>query len=208
MSHAPRFVIRSDDPDAPDFERVVMAEVIVPDVPNTYADIYSPEAVKEFAYEYARQGYGIDQQHDQNDLPISDVFVCESFIARKGDPDFLEGSWVVGMKILSDDLWAKVLSGEINGYSIDALCSVLPVTVQNLRNRQIVGVTEPDPIDGHTHEYVIFVNALNHPISGGTAITNGHAHTITTHTRTGAAQNSLGRKHSHRFHVLTSEGES
>lgn len=202
----PRFVVRSTDADAPEFERVVMAEVIVPDVPNAYADIYSPESVKEFAYEFARRGYGIDVNHDQKDLDEQDVFVCESFIAREGDPDFIPGSWVLGMKILNDELWAQVLAGEINGYSIEAICQLLPVTVQNLRNRQIAGVTEPDPIDGHTHEFIVILDALNNPISGGTSEVDGHSHKITSHTVTGKSPNLWGRLHNHRYQVLTMEG--
>lgn len=192
--------------DTPDWERVVMAEVLVPDVPNVFGDIYTREAIKEFAYAYAREGYGIDVDHDRVDiLPARDAFVCESFIVRAGDPDFIEGSWVVAMKIEKDEIWQAILDGEINGYSFDALCEMTEVIVQNLRNRQVVGVTEPDPYDGHTHDYVVLLNVFNRPISGGTGVTNGHSHRIVSHTVTEPETGLFGKPHSHRFQVLVQD---
>lgn len=185
------------------YERVVMAEVLIPDTPNVYGDIYTREAIKEFVYEFAKQGYGIDIEHSEIDVQGSDsVVVVESFIARAGDPDFIEGSWVVGMLILDDDLWQDVLDGNINGYSYQALCQMQPVIIENLRNRQIVGVTEPDLEDGHTHDYLVIVDALNRPISGGTGVTNGHSHRISTHTVTDEAAG-----HVHRFQTIPDDGE-
>jgi len=203
-----KFLVRADEEG---FERLVMAEVMVPDIPNVYGDVYTREAIRDFCHEYARQGYGVDVNHDQLDVRDVDVYVCETFIVRPGDPDFIEGSWVVGMKIISDDLWAKVLSGEINGYSIEALCEMQPVVFQNLRNRQIVGVTEPDPYDGHTHTFTAVLDSINRPIAGGTGVTNGHSHRIVSHTVTEFATGLTGKSHSHRYQVITAdngEGET
>ena len=195
---AMRIVTRADR----QFEQVVMAELLVPNVPNVYGDIYTVEAIKEFAYEFAKQGYGLDVDHDNEDIDGTKAIVVESFLVRAGDPDFIEGSWVVGMKILDADLWASILAGEINGYSFEAEAYMLPVILQNLANRQVVGTTEPDPLDGHTHTYLVILNVLNRPISGGTGNTLGHSHKIVTHTKTEVAGGLLGTKHSHRYQVI------
>lgn len=174
-----KFIVRGDK----QWEQVVAAEVLIPDIPNCYGDVYTREAIKEFCYQFAIQGYGIDLQHDNNDV-TGKVVVVESFIARPGDPEFIEGSWVVAMKILDPEIWQQVLDGDINGYSYEALVGMLPIELDNLRNRTVTGETAPDLFDGHTHTYTVVVNALNQPISGGTGITDGHSHTISTHTYT------------------------
>lgn len=186
-----------------EYEQVVMCELLIPDVPNVYGDVYTLEAIREFMYEFARQGYGIDVEHDEVDVQDQKVIVVESFIARAGDPDFIVGSWVVGMQITDADLWQQVLDGEINGYSFQALCEMQPILIQNLRNRQIVGTTEANPVDGHTHDYLVITDALNRPISGGTGVTNGHSHTITSHTVTDEAAG-----HVHRYQTIVNEDDS
>jgi hypothetical protein len=195
-------VVRSD---AQEYEQVVACELLIPDIPNSYGDIYTREAIKEFVYAYAMHDYFIDVNHDQVDVRDQKAIVVESFIARPGDPDFIEGSWVVFMKILDADLWQKILDGEINGYSYEAGVLMTEVVIQNLRNRQVVGTTEPDPVDGHTHTYLVLLNALNKPISGATGETAGHAHTISRHTVTDKAASLTGWEHSHRYQVITSD---
>lgn len=190
-----------------EFERVCYAELLIPDTPNHYGDITTREMVREFAYEFARQGYGVDVNHDGVNVQGTELVIVESFITRPGDPDFIEGSWVVGMKILSDDLWNQVLAGTLNGFSFEAECYMTPILIQNLKNRQVTGETEPDLIDGHTHPYLVLLDPLNNPISGGTGETNGHSHRITTHTVTGVARAFGGVNHSHRYQVIVDENE-
>lgn len=187
------------------YEQVVMAEVLLPDTPNVYGDIYTRESIREFAYQFAIQGYGIDVNHDNVDVQGQEAVVVESFIARPGDPNFIEGSWVVGMKILDSEVWQQVLDGTINGYSFEAECSMLPVVFQNLTNRQVIGSTEPDPVDGHTHEFLVILDVFNRPISGGTSIVNGHSHPVVHHTITENQKDLMGRSHSHRYQVIRAD---
>lgn len=204
---APLKLLRRSDGD--EFERIVMCELLIPDVPNSFGDVSTREGIREFALQFALQGFGLDVNHDEIDVKNKDLALVEFFIARPGDPDFIEGSLVVGMKVLSDDIWQKVLDGELNGFSYQAEVYMLPVLIQNLRNRQVSGTTEPDLIDGHTHTYLVILNAKNEPIQGGTGITDGHSHRIVSHTITGAADTSGGRGHVHRYQVLINdEGET
>lgn len=199
QSTAPnKVLIRSDA----EWEKVAYAEVLVPDVPNVYGDINTRETIREFAYAFAQQGYGIDVEHNNVDISGAGAVVVESFIVRAGDPDFIEGSWVVGMKIVDDALWLQILCGVINGFSFEAICSMFPVVFENLANRQVVGITEPDPVDGHTHSFLVLLSPLNRPISGGTGTTNGHAHAIVTHTTTESSENLAGKVHNHRYQVI------
>lgn len=179
-----------------EFEQVVYGEILVPNVPNVYGDIMDESAVRQAMYTFAEHGFIADIEHDQVDR-TGDLVVVESFIARPGDPDFIEGSWVVGMKINDPDTWAKVLSGDINGFSYEATCSLLEVAIPDTGNRVVSGITEPDLMDGHTHSYTVVVNTLNQVVAGGTEVTDGHSHTISYHTTTDESNG-----HTHRFQVV------
>jgi hypothetical protein len=111
----------------------------------------------------------------------------ESFIARSGDPTFVEGAWVVGVHVADDALWQRVLDKEINGFSYEAWVSQVPglLVVPDARTR--VGVTEPDPWDGHMHTFFVVLDAEGRPMLGGTSYTNSHDHRIVNHTFTESA---------------------
>ncbi len=181
---------------APEWDRIVMAEVLVPDTPNVFNDYWTKENIRLAAYEFMKRGYGIDLEHDNIDITGS-VYVVESFIARANDPDFIEGSWVIAMYIADDAIWQDILDGKINGYSYEAMVSFLSATLQVVDDGIRQGITEPDPIDGHTHVFMVMVDINNRPVDGGTSITGDHSHTISTHTVT---DESAG--HVHRYNLV------
>lgn len=186
-------VVRKDR----EWEQIAFAEVLVPNVPNTYGDIYTPEAIVEFAYEFARQGYGLDVDHDNQDVSGSGYYVVESFIAREGDPDFIPGSWVVGIKVADAELWQRILNGEINGFSYEALVEMIPVDIDGSEVHQVSGTTSPHPEDGHTHTYLLLVDGMGNHRASATSETNGHSHRILNHTVTEVAEG-----HNHRIQVV------
>lgn len=186
--------VRSDQ----QWERVVMAEVLVPEVPNVFGDYWTKEAIKHAAYAFMQRGFGIDVEHDNVDVTGLGAVVVESFIARSGDPTFIEGSWVVGMRILDDALWADVLDGKINGFSYEALVEFFYGFVTMVDDGIRQGTTEPDPEDGHTHEFMVLVGMDNRPIDGGTTVTLGHSHTISYHSVTDEADG-----HVHRYNLVS-----
>jgi len=186
--------VRSDR----EWEQVVFAEVLVPDVANVYGDYWSATAIRHAAYAFMMQGFGIDVEHDNIDITGGKAVVVESFIARANDPDgFIEGAWVVGMKITDATLWADILSGEINGYSYEALVSFFTAVLTVLDDGIRQGVTEPDTTDGHVHNFVVMVDVDNRPIEGGTSFDHGHSHVITRHSITEADSG-----HKHRYNLV------
>lgn len=188
-----RVVVREDKA----WERIAFAEVLVPDVVNNYGDVYTRDAITEFAHEFARKGYGLDVNHDNVDVTGTGYYVVESFVARDGDPDFIEGSWVVGIKVVDDTLWQQILDGELNGFSYEATVEMTPVLFTGTAGRQVVGATMPHPIDGHTHTFVLIVDEMNNPKAGATSENAGHSHEIVSHTVTEVADG-----HNHRFQVV------
>lgn len=188
-----RLVVREDK----QWEKYVMAELLIPDVVNNWGDIYTRESIRRFAEAYAEKGYGMDINHDNEDVNKTKCYVVESFIARAGDPDFVEGSWVLGVKVIDDDLWNDILDDTINGFSYEAMVKATAVTFEGLENVQVFGTTEPHPIDGHTHDYLILLDLFNNPLEGATSETDGHSHRITAHTVT-----EVDSGHNHRFQVM------
>ena len=188
-------LVLRDDPVA--WEGIVMAEVLIPDTPNVYGDFWTKEAIREAAYMFMVEGFGIDINHDQID--ISDrVSVVESFVVRPGDAIFIEGSWVLALKVHDDALWQDILDCKINGYSYMAYVATQSAAVVMEDDGMRMGVTEPDTTDGHTHEYMVLVDENNRPISGGTTNTSGHSHAILVHTVT---EEAVG--HVHRYNLVT-----
>lgn len=181
------------------FERVVLAEVLIPDTLNVYADYHTKESVKQFAYTFSESGFGIDINHSNIDR-TGPLLVVESFIAREGDPTFIEGSWVVGILIRDDDIWNDVLSGSINGFSYESLVQFVQVIIDIPIPKVITGVTEPDIYDNHTHKYTVIVDDDGRVVSGGTDVVNDHDHLITVHTST-----EMSQSHRHIFNVTSGD---
>jgi len=191
-----KMVVRAEQ----EFERIVMCEVIVPETPNVYGDYWTKEGIREFAYRFMEQGYGIDIDHDDIDR-TGKVAVVEAFIARDDDPVFIPGSWVVGMRIHDDDIWADILDGKINGYSYEAMLSLVDAVFTYMEPGTRTGVTEPDLMDGHTHEFVVIVDDVGRAVQGGTSETYGHSHMISGATVTDEADG-----HVHRFNIVKGVG--
>lgn len=194
-SSAPPFRLKKDEDG---FERIVYAELLIPETINSYDDYHTPVSVREFAYAFMIDGFFIDEEHDKVD--ISDrVQVVESWIARPGDEDFIEGAWVIGMYIGDDDIWDKIRGGELNGFSYEAMVNFDAAVVEVPLIRTVTGITEADTMDGHTHEYFVLLDPTGNIIAGGTRPDDsGHSHLIRRHTFTEEAA-----YHLHVFNYIT-----
>ena len=181
------------------FERIVFAEVIIPNSINVYGDFHTPESVKEFAYGFMLYGFGTDVGHDEVDM--DSLVVVESFIAREGDSDFISGAWVIGMYIGDDNVWDQIRSGDLNGFSYQAMVNALPVDIEITDEVTRAGETEPSLEDGHVHEFFVVLDDDGRVIVGGTTESNGHTHIIRSHTYTEDEEG-----HSHIFNFVNGEG--
>lgn len=178
------------------FERLVFAEVLVPNVPTGFGDLHTLESIKDFAYRFAKDGYSVDIEHAQ-DTAEEEFAIVESFIAREGDTEFTPGAWVVGALIFDDNLWQDVIEGKINGFSYQAEVKSSEVEIVVPEYQTIFGVTEPDPIDNHIHDYFVIIDSDYKPIMGGTSEANSHTHTIAKPVTTEDRFN-----HNHRYNFI------
>lgn len=96
--------------------QIVYGVVYAPLVADSQGDWASHESIEKMAHDFnsKNRANAIDVEHNQKP---SGALVVESFIARKGDQDFPEGSWSMGIKT-PDHIWQLVKTGRINGLSM------------------------------------------------------------------------------------------
>lgn len=110
------FEIRKTDEE----KRIVYGIVYSPNELDTQNMFTDGKVIEEAAHNFLKSGNTnkVDNQHNL----IADVgFICESWITKEKDSVFEnepEGSWAVGIKIISNEMWEKVKSSEIKGISL------------------------------------------------------------------------------------------
>jgi hypothetical protein len=173
-------------------EQVVFGEVYAPSFPDSQGDFMTPDEIKKMAYNFLRKGIAsnIDVNHTQ--MP-SGSYVVESFLAREGDPTFIPGSWVLGVKVPDQAVWQMVKSGELNGFSLDGIGVRTPKALVIEMPELLKG--ETDGVRGHTHSFVVKFDQHGNFLGGYTnPALDGHMHQIVRGTVTEPANG-----HAHRF---------
>lgn len=175
-----------------DEKRLVYAEVYAPMRPDSDKEFMRAPEIEKMAHGFLRSMKldSVDSQHDN--IMVEGCCVVESFIARKGDPDFIEGAWVVGMHIDNDEMWAKIKKGEINGFSIEAMVIKDAQTVEMDVPPVLSGLTQKS--EGHTHDFLVAYDQEGTFLGGKTSLVDGHFHIIKRGTVTEEQDG-----HSHRF---------
>jgi hypothetical protein len=171
-------------------KRIVYSEVYAPYTLDTYNDMMIPEDIEKMAHEYLRRAdlnQTVDVNHDN--VPIS-AYPVESFIARKGDPDFTEGAWVVGIKIVDELIWKKIESGELGGYSMEIMAKAVPHVATVYIASSSIGRTAEN--DDHSHYFFVKFDDNGNVIGGETSMDAGHVHKINYGTIT---ETNYGHKH-------------
>lgn len=177
-------------------KQIVYGEVYSPGVLDSQGEFMSAENIEKMAHDFMRKGLikAIDTEHDQNENGST---VVESFVARPGDPDFAEASWVLGVH-LPDDQWAAVQKGEINGFSMFGRSQreARQLEIEIPDDGIVKGLTASAGEKPHFHEYLVRFSPTGE-FMGGEAVGSDHTHRITKGTATDVAQG-----HSHRFSYM------
>lgn len=97
-------------------QQLVFGIVYAPERADSQGDWATADTIEAMAHDFSAKSRAgaIDVEHNQKP---SGALVVESFIARKGDQDFPEGSWAMGIRT-PDNIWALVKAGKINGLSM------------------------------------------------------------------------------------------
>lgn len=179
---------------------IVWAEVYLPFVPDTQGDFMSADSIRKMAYKFMENMrlHKVDENHDNR---ATGSFIVESFIARKDDPDFIEGAWVAAFQV-TPELMEKIDAGEINGVSMEGM-SIKEDAVVKLEVPEVIKGTTYDQ-NGHTHEFEVTFNDDN-TITGVAkrAGSTPHTHLIKSGTSTEFVDTSgVKLDHNHRFSLM------
>lgn len=173
-------------------EQIVFAEVYAPMRPDTDGEFMTVEDVKRMAYRFMKSLRLSSIDSDHNHVMIDGACVVESFIARKGDPVFIEGSWVVGVHIPDKKQWARVESGDLNSFSLEGYSFKEDAVIEIEVPPVISGTTSENA--GHSHKFYVAYTEDGSFAGGTTDVVNGHSHVI---KRGSATEEAAG--HRHRF---------
>lgn len=177
--------------------RLVFGVVYEPNVPDAHGDFMLADTIEKAAHMFLSRAFvrNIDTNHD---LEANGSVVVESFIARKGDPDFPEGSWVLGVHVPDDDRWAEVRKGELGGFSLYGVAErgeEVEIELEIPEDGIVWGVTAEH--EGHTHRFVAKFDEAGNFLGGQTEeAEDGHFHMISKGTVTDSGG---GASHNHRF---------
>lgn len=180
-------------------KQIVWGEVYVPGSLDTDREFMTAETIETMAYDFMRSGKlgRIDVNHD-NHL-VAGASVVESFIARPGDPDFIEGAWVVGVHVPDPIVWNQIKTGELNGFSLEALVMGEWTEMEMEIPPVVTGKTMPSTKDGddHFHTFYVTYDPEGNLVGGRTDEVDGHWHEIKTGTITEEVDG-----HKHRFSFI------
>ena len=118
-------------------QRIVFGPALIPDLPikrsimgETFFVSIDRENILQTAIKFQKDNLAnkIDENHSQQVL--SGITIFETFVTdenrvtmAKGFESLPMGTWFITAKVNNDDIWAKMKSGELNGFSIDGLFS-------------------------------------------------------------------------------------
>lgn len=118
--------------------RIITGAVMIPDMQiyrkdgnGEYYVYFTKEDIELFARKWAKGNRynAVNEMHDRNKQP-SGMYLLESFISdsQRGinapaalKDNFPEGTWFQSFYVESDELWAKVKSGEYKGFSMEMM---------------------------------------------------------------------------------------
>lgn len=102
------------------------------DAGGEYNVFFSKETIAEIALKFFKKDYqkNLNLFHDPA-LSLQGVTIFESFISdksrgvqpMKGFEDLPDGTWFISAKVENPDVWAKIQSGEVKGFSVEGIFS-------------------------------------------------------------------------------------
>lgn len=108
----------------------IIACVYSPNLVDSQGDVASAEVIKQMAYDFAKEGVGIDIRHDNKPISKDQAHVAESFIIQKNDPRYADmkdyngnpvdvtQGWGVVIKVEDDNLKNLYRTGQWGGISM------------------------------------------------------------------------------------------
>jgi len=101
-------------------ERFVLGIVLEPETVDSQKDIYSAEEVRQAAHKFMEEFGNVGLMHKVNvngKVKILETYLtpCDCTIGKQ---DVKEGTWMLAVRVVDDELWKAVKSGDLAGFSI------------------------------------------------------------------------------------------
>lgn len=108
---------------------------------NEFYITFSEKTIEKLAHTFFKKQNN-NNSSLEHEVKLNGMSVVEGWIVEDPNNDksnaygktYEKGTWVTMMKVDNDDVWSKVKSGEIKGFSIDALLSLKPLELSNNTN--------------------------------------------------------------------------
>lgn len=128
-------------------KHVIVGPALVPDKPiyrnqdgEEFYITFSRETIEKMAHKFISSGsvWSFSEQHSKG---LGGIAVVESWVTgSKNDKaseygfDVPDGTWMVMAKVNDIELWDKIKSGEVKGYSIEAMVGLDEITLNRQHN--------------------------------------------------------------------------
>lgn len=141
---------------------VVSGPAMVPDTPiyrrdenGEYNVYFSQETIEQIVLKFMKKDYhkNLNLFHDPK-LSVAGVTIFESFISdkargvhpMKGYEDLPDGTWFISAKVENEEVWNKIKSGEVKGFSIEGIFHYLkkPKALEQQIYEVLNGTTDRD----------------------------------------------------------------
>ena len=105
----------------PSDERYVLGVALAPETEDSQGDVYSAEEVRTAAHGFMERGGDLFLMH-KHPLSPAEAKVIETYLApvdfELGGRSVKKGTWLIALRVLSDELWGAIRAGELTGLSI------------------------------------------------------------------------------------------
>lgn len=101
-------------------ERYVLGIVLVPETRDSQGDIYSHDEVRKAAHAYMEHAGNLGKQHGE--IVTGKLKILENYLSPvefvQDTETIAKGTWLMGIRVVDDDLWDDVKKGSFTGFSI------------------------------------------------------------------------------------------
>lgn len=159
-------------------KHLIVGAVLVPDKPiyrnNGKEEFYiqfSKETIEKLAHEYLMNGRIYSVTTDHQDV-ADDVALVESWIKTSENDKSNDygmnlpiGTWLVSMKVENEDVWGRVKSGELRGFSIESFVNLDEINLHKQDKNMTEEKLEAIQVDDNFWDKLrsIISNALGKP---------------------------------------------
>lgn len=110
-------------------ERFVLGVVLAPETADSQGDIYSAEEVRKAAHSYMEKAAALGTQHSE--IVTGKLKILENYVApvdfEVDGESITKGTWLLGIRVVEDDLWTSIKEGSYTGFSIGGAAVRSPI---------------------------------------------------------------------------------